>query len=79
MKVPGVLSAKRAKVIGNYSGPRYITVYEYKDETVAKSKEYSEVLETPWAKKMMSKFKNWSLDFLEEMPGYWDYQYDLNK
>lgn len=23
--------------------------------------------------------KNWSLDFLKEMPGYWEYEYDLEK
>jgi len=76
LKVPGVLSAKRAKLLDKYSGPKYITIYEYEDDKVAKSKKYQEVLETLWAKKMMGKLKNWSLDFLKEMPDYWDYQYD---
>ncbi len=76
LKVPGVIEAKRAKLVNNYSGPKYITIYKYEDDRVAKSKEYKKVLETPWAKKMMSKLKNWSLDFVKEMPDYWDYQYD---
>jgi len=76
LKVPGVISAKRALTMDKYGNPKYITIYEYEDETVAKSIKYQEVLETPWAKKMMGKFKNWSMDFLKEMPGYWDYNYD---
>ncbi|MCL5070777.1 MAG: hypothetical protein M1308_07765 [Actinobacteria bacterium] len=79
LKVPGVIGAKRAKLLDPYTGPKYITIYEYADDEVAKSKEYAAVLETPWAKKMMGKLKNWSLDFLKEMPGYWEYQYDLEK
>lgn len=70
LKVPGVLSAKRAVVLKGYSKPKYITIYEYADKSVPLSKEYRKVLETPWNKRMEKKLKNFSLTFCEEMPDY---------
>jgi antibiotic biosynthesis monooxygenase (ABM) superfamily enzyme len=71
MKVPGVLSAKRAVAMDKYPRPKYITIYEYEDESVALSEAYKKVLETPWNKKMEKKFKNFSLTFCKEIPDYW--------
>ncbi len=76
LKVPGVLSARRAvrskaEITGfeiNQEGPKYITIYEYSDAAVMNQKQYMDVLQTEWAKKLQPHIKNFSLTLYDLLP-----------
>jgi hypothetical protein len=78
LKVPGVLSARRAVLsqaeVSEFpihrEGPRYITIYAYTDASVMDSKAYTDVLETEWAKRLRPHIKNFSLTLYDLLPGY---------
>jgi hypothetical protein len=78
LKVPGVLSARRAvrsqaEITGfeiHREGPKYITIYEYSSAAVMNQKRYMDVLQTEWAKKLQPHIKNFSLTLYELLPKY---------
>jgi hypothetical protein len=78
LKVPGVLSARRAVLsdakVSEFpitrEGPRYITIYEYTDVKVMDQKAYMEALETEWAKRLKPHIRSFSLTLYDLLPGY---------
>ncbi len=78
MKVPGVLSARRAvlsrEILSGFelrqSGPRYITVYEYAGAAVMDQRAYRDVVETEWSKRLQPYITNFSLTLYELLPSY---------
>jgi hypothetical protein len=78
LKVPGVLSARRAvlshaEVLGfpiSREGPKHITIYVYTAASVRDHKAYMDALKTEWAKKLEPHIRNFSLTLYDLLPGY---------
>jgi hypothetical protein len=72
LKVPGVLSAHRYKVVPDTESPeisgtgrpqKYLTIYEHESIGVEKTEAYQKVRSTPWAERMRAHFKNHTRHF----------------
>jgi hypothetical protein len=50
LKVPGILSAKRA--INTGKGPKYIAVYEHENKEVQRTDDFRKAVDTEWTKKI---------------------------
>jgi hypothetical protein len=57
LSVPGVLSAKRYKLVEG-DGPRYMTMFEIENPEVIHTEAYEKARDTPWSNKIRLQHKN---------------------
>jgi hypothetical protein len=66
LRVPGVLSAKRAKSMG--AGPKYIAVYEHESAQVQETALYKEAVDTEWARRVKPHLRNFQREIYRLLP-----------